>query len=55
MGLIDELGPDNVYVSILENGSVDDTRELLIGLRKILIGRRMEFTFRFEDDVTTGC
>ena len=41
VGLIDELGPDNVDVSILENGSVDYTRELLIGLRKILMGRRM--------------
>ena len=50
VGLIDELGPENLYVSILENGSVDDTRELLMGLQKILMGRRMDFTFRFEND-----
>src|ERR1700732_4346572 len=27
--LVDKLGPDNVFVSILENGSVDESRELL--------------------------
>jgi hypothetical protein len=52
--LIDKLGPENVYVSILENGSVDETRELLMGLRSNLTGRRVQHTFRFEEDFRDG-
>ena len=34
LGLIDKLGRENVFVSILENGSIDDTKELLDGITK---------------------
>ena len=54
LALIDHLGPQNVYVSILENGSVDDTRKLLMGLRTNLTGRNVECTVRFEDDFRDG-
>lgn len=43
-----------MYVSILENGSVDETRELLIGLQANLTGRKVEYTIRFEDDFRDG-
>jgi hypothetical protein len=54
LGLIDKLGAENVYVSILENGSVDETRELLMGLRANLTGRKVDYTIRFEDDFRDG-
>ena len=33
---------------------MDETRELLMGLRANLTGRNVEFTFRFEDDFRDG-
>jgi hypothetical protein len=54
LGLIDRLGPENVYVSILENGSVDDTRLLLQGLRSNLSVRGVPSSFRFEESFRDG-
>jgi hypothetical protein len=54
LGLIEILGPENVYVSILENGSVDDTRVSLIRLREHLMRRRVEHSFQFEDNIRDG-
>ena len=41
-------------MSILENGSVDETRELLMDLQANLTGRGVPLTFRFEDDFRDG-
>lgn len=52
--LIDKLGPDNVFVSIVENGSVDETRGLLVELQGNLTQRRVAFSIRFEEDFRDG-
>jgi hypothetical protein len=54
LGLIDKLGPDNVYVSILENGSADKTRDLLVELQTNLTRRGVEYSFRFEEGFRDG-
>ena len=54
LDLIDHLGPENVFVSILENGSVDDTREVLYELRANLSARAVPFSFRFEESFRDG-
>ena len=54
LDLIDRLGPENVFVSILENGSVDDTREVLYELRANLSARAVPFSFRFEESFRDG-
>ena len=52
--LIDKLGRDNVHVSILENGSLDETRTLLKDLERNLTQRRVPYTLRFEDQFRDG-
>lgn len=52
--LIDKLGHDNVFVSILENGSVDETRTLLLGLQQNLTQRRVASSFQFEEAFRDG-
>src|SRR5437762_9860624 len=54
LGLIDKLGPENVFVSILENGSVDETRALLMELQGNLTQRQVSFSIRFEEDFRDG-
>lgn len=52
--LIDTLGPENVFVSILENGSVDETRGLLLELQGHLAQKQVLHSFRFEEDFRDG-
>jgi hypothetical protein len=54
LGLVDQLGPDNVFVSILENGSQDETRSLLVELQTNLTQRRVPYSIRFEEDFRDG-
>ena len=54
LGLIHKLGPENVFVSILENGSVDETKDLLVELRKNLTEQRVSFSIRFEENFRDG-
>jgi len=54
LSLMDKLGRDNVYVSILENGSVDDTRGLLKELEAKLLERRVSYSLQFEDQFRDG-
>lgn len=52
--LIDKLGRDNVHVSILENGSLDETRSILKDLERNLTQRRVPYTLQFEDQFRDG-
>jgi hypothetical protein len=52
--LIDKLGPENVFVSILENGSADETRSLLLELQGNLKKNHVSYSFRFEEDFRDG-
>jgi hypothetical protein len=52
--LVDKLGAENVFVSILENGSVDESRELLAGLEKNLTKRGVQCAFRYEENFRDG-
>jgi Cryptococcal mannosyltransferase 1 len=54
LGLIEKLGHENVFVSILENGSVDETRSLLMELQTNLTLRNVSFSFMFEEDFRDG-
>lgn len=54
LGLVDQLGSDNVFVSILENGSQDETRSLLVELQDNLTQRRVPYSLRFEEDFRDG-
>jgi hypothetical protein len=54
LGLIDTLGHKNVYVSILENWSKDETREVLMELQMHLTQRNVPNSFRFEGGVHNG-
>lgn len=54
LGLIDKLGPENVFVSIVENGSVDKTRNILQELERILTQRQVSYTFRYEEGFRDG-
>lgn len=54
IGLIDKLGPENVFVSILENGSVDNTRAALQELESMLTERNVPYTFRYEESFRDG-
>jgi len=49
--LVEKLGRDNVYVSILENGSFDETRNILANLETTLKQHGVMTSFRFEEDV----
>jgi hypothetical protein len=52
--LVDKLGPDNVFASILENGSVDESRELLLILETNLTNRGVPYSIRYEEDFRDG-
>lgn len=52
--LIDTLGHENVFVSILENGSVDETKKLLEELKRNLKQQGVSSSIRFEDDFRDG-
>lgn len=52
--LVDLVGTENVFVSIVENGSVDETRVLLEGLERNLTDRGVGNTFRYEEDFRDG-
>ena len=52
--LVDLVGTENVFVSIVENGSVDETRLLLGGLERNLTDRGVGNTFRYEEDFRDG-
>jgi hypothetical protein len=52
--LIDKLGPRNVYVSILENDSLDDTRDVLRDFEYTLSEKGVRHTFLFEERVRDG-
>jgi hypothetical protein len=52
--LVDKLGPETTFVSIVENGSVDDTRKLLVELQGNLTQRGVSFSIRFEEDFRDG-
>jgi hypothetical protein len=54
LGLIDKLGPENAFVSIVENGSLDETKELLAELQRNLTKRRVSFSIRFEEAFRDG-
>ena len=54
LSLIDKLGPENVFVSILENGSVDETKRLLLELQGNLTKNHVSYSFRFEEDFRDG-
>jgi hypothetical protein len=54
LGLIDKLGHENVFVSILENGSVDNTRAALQELERMLTQRNVPYTFRYEESFRDG-
>jgi hypothetical protein len=54
LNLVDKLGPDNVFVSILENGSVDESRELLLNLETNLTSRGVPYSIRYEEDFRDG-
>jgi hypothetical protein len=52
--LIDKLGYRNVYISIVENGSVDDTRKTLLDMERILTQRQVPYTIRYEESFRDG-
>jgi hypothetical protein len=54
LSTIDKLGPRNVYVSILENGSVDGSRDILLELKNTLKEKGVEYTIRSEEDFRDG-
>jgi hypothetical protein len=54
LGLIAKLGPDNVFVSILENGSSDETREILKELQTNLTRQHVDHLFQFEENIRDG-
>jgi len=54
LDLIGKLGRENVYVSILENESFDETRALLKDLQKTLAQRVVDNTFQFEEGCRDG-
>lgn len=54
LSTIDKLGPPNVYVSILENGSVDGSRNVLLRLEDRLKSKGVEYTIRYEEDFRDG-
>jgi Cryptococcal mannosyltransferase 1 len=49
IGTIERLGRHNVYVSILENESLDNTREVLLRLEEELLAMGVLHTIRFEE------
>jgi Cryptococcal mannosyltransferase 1 len=52
--LVDKLGHENVFVSILENGSLDGTQDLLVELQHNLTQRRVAYSIRFEEGFRDG-
>jgi len=54
LSTIAKLGPQNVYVSILENGSVDGSRNVLRELEIQLKDRGVGYTIRYEEDFRDG-
>jgi hypothetical protein len=48
------LGSYNVYISILENGSVDGSRRTLVELEEKLKDMGVEHTIRYEEDFRDG-
>jgi Cryptococcal mannosyltransferase 1 len=54
LGLIDQLGRSRTFVSILENGSPDGTRELIMELQNMLNERGVPNSFQFEEPFRDG-
>ncbi|KAI3658452.1 hypothetical protein MP638_002396 [Amoeboaphelidium occidentale] len=50
LSLIELIGRSNVYVSLLENGSSDKSKDLLEGLRAELLARKVEHRILTEDE-----
>jgi len=54
LDLVSQLGKENVYVSILENESFDESKELLRTLERTLLQKGVLHTFRFEEGFRDG-